>query len=189
MSNLVDVDWSTIPAPEDDGGTDHLKGMQLPAVNLTATNGDSIDLSTYPGLLVVYAYPMTGVPGTALPEGWDSLPGAKGCTPQSCAFRDHSDELGALGVDAVFGLSTQSSAHQQEAVERLQLPFQLLSDENLSFSKAIDLPTFDVDGMTLIKRLSLVLEGGVIKHVFYPVFPPDANAAMVIDWLKGNPAQ
>ena len=188
MNKLADVDWSTIPAPEDDGGTDHLAGMRLPAVNLNATNGESIDLSSYPGLLVVYAYPMTGVPGTALPEGWDSLPGARGCTPQSCAFRDHADELSMLGVDAVFGLSTQSSEYQREAAERLQLPFQLLSDESLTLSKAIDLPTFEVDGVTLIKRLSLILEGGVIKHVFYPVFPPDANAAMVIDWLKSNPA-
>lgn len=188
MNKLVGVDWSTIPAPEDDGGTDHLRGMQLPAVKLLATNGESIDLSTYAGLLIVYAYPMTGVPGTPLPEGWDNLPGARGCTPQSCAFRDHANELSMLGVDAVFGLSTQSSEYQREAAQRLKLPFPLLSDENLTLSKAIDLPTFDVDGVTLIRRLSLILEGGIIRHVFYPVFPPDTNAAMIIDWLKGNPA-
>ena len=183
MSNLTDVDWSTIPAPEDDGGTDHLLGSLLPAIPVPATSGESIDLSSLKGRVVIYAYPMTGTPGVALPDGWDMMPGARGCTPQSCAFRDHSAELAGLGVDSVFGLSTQSTEDQKEAAERLELPFSLLSDQSLGLANALNLPTFDVNGKTLLKRFTVIANDGVIQKVFYPVFPPDANASLVVEWL------
>jgi peroxiredoxin len=184
MVNLKEVDWTTIPAPLDDGGTDHLLSSPLASVLLASTAGKVIDLSEQPGLLVVYAYPMTGTPGVALPDGWDSLPGARGCTPQSCAFRDHAVDFADLGVSAVFGLSTQSPADQKEAATRLELPFSLLSDESLSLADAMRLPTFAVDGKTLLKRFTLVVRDGVVVKVFYPIFPPDTNASSVINWLQ-----
>jgi peroxiredoxin len=176
-------DWFAIPAPEDDGGAAHLTGMRLPAVALAATDGSTVDLSALRGRTVVYAYPRTGRPGEANPDGWDMIPGARGCTPQSCAFRDHHAELAALGVARLFGLSTQSSAYQREAAERLHLPFALLSDAGLEFSRALRLPLFGAGGETLTKRLTLVIDDGVIAQVFYPVFPPDRSAAAIIDWL------
>lgn len=188
MNSLTSVDWSTIPAPEDDGQAVHLLATSWPSVSLPATNGNEVDLSKQPGLVVVYAYPMTGTPGTDLPDGWNELPGARGCTPQSCAFRDHAEELAQLGVSAVFGLSTQTSADQSEAATRLQLPFTLLSDEALKLSRAMDLPTFEVEGRTMIKRITLLVRDGVIVKVFYPVFPPDENAADVIAFLKSDVA-
>ncbi|MFK7996801.1 MAG: peroxiredoxin [Granulosicoccus sp.] len=183
MNSLTSVDWSTIPAPEDDGQAAHLPSMTIPSVSLLATDGTHVDLSEQSGLVVVYAYPMTGSPGTALPDGWDELPGARGCTPQSCAFRDHAEELAQLGVNAVYGLSTQSSDYQREAASRLNLPFCLLSDEALSLSEALRLPMLEVAGMTLIKRITMVIRDGVIDKVFYPVFPPDENATEVIAYL------
>jgi peroxiredoxin len=176
-----------LPIPEDDGAADHLVGMKVPSVSLRSTSGASIDLSTLQGRTVVYAYPRTGRPNQPLPTGWDDIPGARGCTPQSCAFRDHHAELQALGAQ-VFGLSTQDSEYQREAVERLHLPFDLLSDADLALTHALSLPTFDVDGMTLTKRLTLVLNNGTIEHVFYPVFPPDRNASEIIDWLQIHPS-
>jgi peroxiredoxin len=172
-----------LPAPTDDGASDHLPGMPLPSVPLASTAGESIDLATLPGKTVVYCYPMTGRPGSDLPAGWDEIPGARGCTPQSCAFRDHHEEIGALGT-RVFGLSTQSTAYQQEAAERLHLPFELLSDEELAFARALDLPTFEVEGMVLLKRLTLIIDDGRIEKVFYPVFPPDRNAEEVVEYLE-----
>jgi len=174
-----------LPMPTDDGASDHLPGMTLPSVPLTSTSGETVDLSKMTGTSVVYCYPMTGRPDLELPENWDDIPGARGCTPQSCAFRDHHDEIQALGA-RVFGVSTQSTEYQREAVERLHLPYELLSDEGLAFAKALDLPAFEVEGMTLIKRLTLVIENGTIKKVFYPVFPPDANAAEVAAWLRSE---
>lgn len=184
MNSLTSVDWSTIPAPQDDGQAAHLTAMTLPSVSLSATDGTHVDLSTQPGLIVVYAYPMTGRPDTDLPDGWDELPGARGCTPQSCAFRDHVEELGQLGVSAVFGLSSQSSAYQSEAATRLHLPFLLLSDESLNLSRALRLPMFEVDGMMLIKRITMIIRDGVIVKIFYPVFPPDENVNEVTTFLK-----
>lgn len=182
--NNVDApDWSTIPAPEDDGAADHLAGSGLPSVALPATDGSRVDLSALAGRTVVYAYPRTGRPGIANPEGWDLIPGARGCSPQSCAFRDHFGKLRALGVDHVFGLSTQDTAYQQEAAERLHLPFALLSDAEGRFTAALRLPTFEAGGMVLLKRFTLVIDGGTIMRVFYPVFPPDQNAAAVLAWL------
>ncbi len=158
--------------------------MQIPSISLPATDGTSVDLSALPGRVVVYAYPRTGVPGVENPDGWDLIPGARGCTPQSCAFRDHFAELKTFGVQRLFGLSTQDTPYQHEAAERLHLPFPILSDEHFLLTKALRLPTFETSGMTLLKRLALVILNGKIEHVFYPVFPPDQNAAEVIAWLK-----
>jgi len=161
--------------------------MRLPPVSLASTSGERIDLSTLTGTTVVYCYPLTGRPDRDLPRGWDEIPGARGCTPQSCAFRDHHAELRGLGAK-VFGLSTQTTMYQSEAAARLHLPFALLSDENLQFVGALDLPTFEAEGMTLVKRLTLVVEGGEILKIFYPVFPPGRNAEEVIWWLSQKAA-
>lgn len=172
-----------LPPPQDDGACAHLTGMRMPAIALPATDGNLVDLSALTGRSVVYCYPRTGRPDQELPTGWNAIPGARGCTPQACAFRDHYAELRGLGVDHLFGLSTQDTDYQREAVERLHLPFALLSDAKLEFARALGLPTFEVDGMTLIKRLTLVVRAATIEHVFYPVFPPDTNAPTVIHWL------
>ena len=174
---------SGLPEPKDDGACAHLIGMRLPSIALAATGGGSVDLSALPGWTIVYCYPRTGRPDQAPLAGWDAIPGARGCTPQTCGYRDHYQEMRDLGIDEIFGLSTQDTAYQREAVDRLHLPFALLSDEKLEFAKALNLPTFEVEGVTLIKRLTLVMHGGKIEHVFYPVFPPDANAPAVIHWL------
>lgn len=185
-SNVEAPDWSTIPAPVDDGATSHLTVLKLVPVSLPATDGSTVDLSKLRGRTIVYAYPRTGKPGIENPEGWDQIPGARGCTPQSCSFRDHFAEFKTLGVDFIFGLSTQSTAYQQEVAQRLHLPFPILSDEKLKFASSIRLPMFEISGMKLLKRLTLVIENGVIEHVFYPVFPPDQDAANVIAWLKNR---
>jgi peroxiredoxin len=185
MSNTVETpDWSTIPAPVDDGAARHLLDARMASIPLRATNGETIDLSAVPGRVIVYAYPRTGKPGVKNPDGWDLIPGARGCTPQSCAFRDHFSDLMAVGVTRLFGLSTQKSAYQSEATERLHLPFPLLSDEHLALAHAMRLPTFETAGMTLLKRLTFVIKDGTVEHVFYPVFPPDRNARDVIEWLR-----
>jgi peroxiredoxin len=173
-----------LPVPQDDGAARHLTGMRLPDLALAATDGTDVRLSKLAGRTVVYVYPRTGRPGQALPTGWDAIPGARGCTPQSCGFRDHFAELRQLGVAALYGLSTQDSAYQREAAERLHLPFAILSDAELKLTRAMRLPTFTVDGMTLIKRMAWVIDDGVVSQVFYPVFPPDRSAAEVVNWLK-----
>ena len=172
-----------LPVPEDDGACAHLPRMRVPSIPLRATGGGLVDLSRLAGRTIVYCYPRTGRPDAEPPTGWDAIPGARGCTPQSCAFRDHYDDLRQLGIDFIYGLSTQDTAYQQEAVKRLHLPFDLLSDERLQLASALRLPTFEVDGMKLIRRLTLILHQGAIEHVFYPVFPPDANAPAIIHWL------
>lgn len=177
------VEWSVLPQPKDDGAARHLEGMALTAVALPSTDGGSVTLSTSPGLTVVYAYPRTAGPDGSVPDGWDSIPGARGCTPQSCAFRDHFAALRRLGVSHLFGLSTQDTAYQREAAERLHLPFPLLSDAALTFADEMRLPRFEAGGMTLLKRLTLVVRGGRVVKVFYPVFPPDRSAADVVAWL------
>ena len=174
-----------LPRTVDDGAADHLRGMSLPDVALPATDGSRVSLASLPGRTVVYAYPRTGTPGQVQPvPGWDQIPGARGCTPQSCSFRDHAAELRDLGVDHLFGLSTQSTADQQEASLRLHLPFPLLSDEGLALAEGLGLPTFEAGGLTLHRRLTLVVDDGRIAHVFYPVFPPDRSAAEVVAWLR-----
>ena len=188
QSSLTDVDWSKIPAPSDDGGAAHLTGMTIPAVALRATNDTSVTLSELKGRTVVFGYPRTGEPGKiGLVDDWDMIPGARGCTPQTCAFRDLFAELKAAGAAQVFGLSTQSNDYQTEMASRLHLPFPVLSDEALQLTRALKLPTMSVAGLTLIKRLALVIDDARITHVFYPVFPPDRNAGDVLEWLKDNP--
>jgi peroxiredoxin len=172
-----------LPVPQDDGACDHLAGMTLPPIGLPSTRGRVVDLSRLAGTVVVYIYPRTGRPDQELPTGWNAIPGARGCTPQSCAFRDHYEALQRAGAAHVFGLSAQDSAYQREAVERLHLPFELLSDAGLELAGALNLPTFEVDGMKLIRRLTLIASDGVIAKVFYPVFPPDQNAGDVLAWL------
>lgn len=176
-----------LPMPEDDGAADHLRGSRLPDVALRATDGSTISLAKLKGRTVAYAYPRTGEPGkpTFTPD-WDAIPGARGCTPQSCDFRDHFNDLKGLGVDHVYGLSTQTSAYQQEAVARLHLPFAILSDAHRALTMAARLPTFEAGGETLLKRLTLVIDDGVVTHLFYPVFPPDQSARHVIAWLEEN---
>lgn len=160
----------------------------MPAVTLAATDGRRIDLSALSApRTVLYCYPMTGVPGTALPDGWDSIPGARGCTPESCAFRDRYSDLQALGAE-VFGVSTQTTPYQREMAIRLHLPFAVLSDHDCSLSDALRLPTFVAAGQRLIKRLTLVVRDGIIEHVFYPVSPPDRHANEIMDWLTRRSA-
>ncbi|MCQ1548171.1 MAG: peroxiredoxin [Candidatus Accumulibacter phosphatis] len=172
-----------LPVPTDDGAAAHLQGLFLPALTLPATDGSTVSLNELHGRWVIYIYPMTGRPGLPLPERWDGIPGARGCTPQSCSFRDHHAELAALQT-GVFGLSVQSTEVQREARERLHLPFQLLSDTGLQLKHALQLPTFSVTGMECFMRLTLIVQDGQIAKVFYPVFPPDSNVVEVLAWLR-----
>ena len=186
--NLHAPDWSKIPAPVDDGAALHLQGAKMPAIALPATDGTTITLSTVPGRIVLFAYPRTGEPGKiGLVDDWDMIPGARGCTPQTCAFRDLFKDLKDAGAQHVFGLSTQDTAYQRAMVERLHVPFQVLSDGDLALTRALKLPSMDVAGLTLIKRLALIVDDATITHVFYPVFPPDRNAGDVLAWLQANP--
>ena len=179
---------ANLPRPKDDGGARHLKGMALPDLELPSTGNRRVNLwKVSAPRVVIYAYPMTGRPDRQLPQGWDDIPGARGCTPETCGFRDHHKDLAKLHAE-VFGLSTQDTAYQQEMVKRLEVPFEVLSDEQMAFARALKLPTFTVDGMTLLKRLTIVARRGRIEHVFYPVFPPDKHAEEVIAWLKRQPA-
>lgn len=184
MINLSQLP-SDLPIPQDDGAAKHLKGMRIPEISLHATTGNKLSPGDIQGRLVIYCYPMTGQPNVALPEGWDQIPGARGCTPQSCSFRDHYQELSSLGVK-VMGLSVQSHRYQQEMVDRLHLPFPVLSDENYQFQQALRLPTFTTAGMTLLKRVTLIANNGVIEAVHYPIFPSDSDPAWVIHYLKAN---
>jgi len=186
----VSKDYSTVPddlpRPEDDGACDHLTGLRLPALQLPATTGGTVDLTALPaGHSVIFVYPMTGRPGTALPDGWDAIPGARGCTPQNCAIRDEYRAFVDLGV-AVYALSTQPTAYQAEMAERLHLPYPVLSDADYGLSDALSLPTFMANGMRLIRRLTLIVRDGIIEHVFYPVFPPDRSTEPVLDWLRAR---
>lgn len=184
MTNLNQIP-PNLPVPTDDGLADHLVGMRLPSIGLQATNGTKIDLSQVQGHFVVYCYPRTGTPNSQLPEGWDQIPGARGCTPQSCAYRDHYQEIKALGSE-VFGLSVQTTEYQTEMVNRLHLPFPVLSDQHFEFQRALNLPKFEVAGMTLLKRLTLIIKDGVVEAVHYPVFPSDSDPAWVLDRLQSQ---
>ena len=178
---------ANLPRPNDDGGARHLKGMALHDLELPSTGNRRVNLSTVSApRIVIYAYPMTGRPDRQLPQGWDDIPGARGCTPETCGFRDHHKDLAKLHAD-VFGISTQDTAYQQEMVKRLEVPFEVLSDEHMAFTRALRLPTFTAGGMTLLKRLTIVARRGRVEHVFYPVFPPDTHAELVIGWLKQHP--
>ena len=186
MADIVKLDTipDNLPIPLDDGGADHLLGLSLPPLTLAATDGSSVDLGALTGRSVLYFYPRTGRPDEALPEGWDMIPGARGCTPQTCAFRDHFTDLQALGVSAVYGISTQTTADHAEAATRLHLPFALLSDEDRKLADALRLPMMEVGDMVLNRRLTLIVEGGRIVKVFYPIFPPDRNAGDVMAALR-----
>jgi peroxiredoxin len=176
-----------LPRPTDDGAADHLKGMRLPNVSLPSTGGRTVQLEELGGgRTVIYCYPMTGVPGIPLPEGWDLVPGARGCTPQACNFRDRHEELTQSRI-AVYGLSTQSTEYQREMAERNHLPFEILSDSEFRLCHALRLPTFTIAGMRLLKRLTMIVKGGEIEQVFYPVFPSNESADQVIQWLKAHP--
>jgi len=184
--SLETIDWGTLPQPENDGAADHLKGMRIPGVILPGTDGSKVELASIPGLLILYAYPLTGRPDIALPEGWNNIPGARGCTPQSCAYRDHFKEIQDLGVRGVFGVSVQTTEYQREAAARLHLPFSLLSDADYLLTDALRLPTMIVEGRRLVKRLSMVIRDAKIVDVNYPVFPPDRDAPRIIDWLRNH---
>lgn len=178
-----------LPAPVDDGAADHLAGSALPVgLTLRTTDGRAVELAALTGRTIVYAYPWTGRPGQPLlADDWNLIPGARGCTPETCAFRDHHADLLEAGAAAVFGLSAQDTDYQRELAERLHLPFAVLSDAGLELTEALRLPTFEVAGLTLIKRLTLLLRDGAIERVWYPVFPPDRHAGDVLDWLRANP--
>ena len=188
MHDSIDFPLSpNLPRPVDDGASDHLRGLAVPRVLLPSTFGGLIDLSRLCApRTVVYCYSMTGFPGEPLPEGWDNIPGAPGCTSQARNFQEHYGEFLGLAVD-VFGLSTQTSEYQREMARRLHLPFEILSDAKLEFCDALSLPTFQVDEMRLVRRLTLVIRGGRVEHAFYPVFPPDQSAEQVIQWLNDHP--
>jgi len=185
MHNPLDLP-SDLPVPVDDGAAAHLIGQKLPDLELPATSGLLVNLGALTDRTVIYAYPRTGRPGQMPPDGWDAIAGARGCTPQSCGFRDHFAELRRLGVNSLYGLSTQDTEYQREAVNRLHLPFALLSDAKLQLQRALRLPTFEIEEMILLKRLTLVIDDDVITKVFYPVFPPDRSASDVIAWLQLN---
>lgn len=186
QQSLEVVDWSRIPAPIDDGSADHLRDMSMPEVRLPSTDGGCVHFAHLTGWTVLFFYPMTGRPDVPLPDGWDDIPGARGCTPQSCAFRDLSRDLADKGLGTVFGISTQDTDYQREAASRLHLPFALLSDAKLELAQALNLPTMTVEGRTLLKRLTLVLFGTRIKRVFFPVFPPHENAAHVLEYMESQ---
>jgi peroxiredoxin len=185
-------DWlqlpDDLPVPEDDGAAAHLTGMVVPDLPLPSTSGTDLDLADLSRAksVVVYAFPRTGVPGQPnLVPDWDAIPGARGCTPESCGFRDIYADLAGLGV-VVFGLSTQDTAYQAEAVERLHLPFAMLSDEAFRLTDALRLPTFEAAGQRLLRRLTLLVTDGIVEHVWYPVFPPDTHAQEVLRWLQAR---
>jgi peroxiredoxin len=186
-TSFTEIDWSKLPVPEDDGAARHLLGARIADVALPSTAGGDVSLARLPGRTLLFIYPMTGTPGVALPDGWDAIPGARGCTPHACAFRDFHTELKGAGASAVFGLSTQTLPEQQAAAERLHLPFPLLSDSGLGLARSMTLPAMVVNGKTMIKRLALVIDDASIVKVFYPVFPPDRNAGDVLAWLTANP--
>ena len=173
-----------LPVPIDDGACDHLMGVNLPDLDLPSTSGSLVNLRRLPGRSVVFCYPRTGRPGEDPPAGWDQIPGARGCTPESCGFRDNFPALQGLDV-SVYGLSTQDTGYQREVVDRLHLPYEVLSDHDLRFATALRLPMFQIAGMTLIKRLTLVVDAGAVARVFYPVFPPDGHPSEVVATLSG----
>jgi len=181
-------DLLTLPdnllVPKDDGACDHLEGMKFPELNIQNTSKKEVNLAHYKGMTVIYFYPMMGSPNSAPMIGWNDIPGARGCTPQSCSFRDHLSELQDLGVTNIFGASSQDIKEQKETIERLHLPFELLNDSSFELTDLLKLPTFEYKDKMMIKRLSLIIKSGIIVKVFYPVFPPNENAVRVIEWLR-----
>ncbi|MFG3165718.1 redoxin family protein [Streptomyces sp. NPDC048200] len=187
MTDYTDLP-ADLPVPEDDGAAAHLPGTKVPPLELRGTGGTAVRLDALgAGRTVIYIYPLTGRPGVDLPDGWDSIPGARGCTPEACGFRDHHQDLLAAGVDSVFGLSSQETDYQREVVERLKLPFQMLSDPARSLARELSLPTFETSGLTLYKRLTLIIRDSVVEYAFYPIFPTNEHADQVLAWLRENP--
>lgn len=179
-----------LPVPFDDGAAEHLVGLTAPRLDLPDTSGASIALDQFGhGRTILYLYPLTGRPDVDLPDGWDSIPGARGCTPEACDFRDHFADLRDAGAAQVFGVSSQDSDYQREVVDRLRLPFAMLSDPELRLAELLRLPTFAASGRTLFRRLTLVVRDRRIEHVFYPVFPPNEHARQVLAWLLASPVQ
>jgi len=189
QKDFLNVDWSKIPEPKLDFNLEHLNQLIIPDLKLNSTDGTIVSLYNLKGITVIYVYPMTGVPGKELPEGWDEIPGARGCTPQSCSFRDNFSKLKKLGIDNIFGLSTQSTGYQKELATRLHLPYPILSDEKLEFAKMLNLPTFKVLNMNLLKRITLILKDNKIIKYFYPIFPPTKNIEDVINFFKNSKPQ
>lgn len=179
-----------LPVPRDDGAADHLTGLAMPALTVQASDRQRVDLATTgPGRTIIYIYPLTGRPGVDLPEGWDAIPGARGCSTEACDFRDHFADLRAAGATNVWGLSSQDPDYQAEVVERLRLPFRMLSDPDFALAESLSLPTFSAPGHDrLYSRLTIIARNGRIEHVFYPVFPPNTHAQQVLDWLRAHPA-
>jgi len=176
-----------LPVPVDDGAADHLAGLAVPDLSLASTDGTTVSIRRLgAGRTIIYVYPLTGRPGVNLPAGWDEIPGARGCTPEACGFRDHHRELLDAGASAIYGLSSQDTAYQREFVERMELPFPILSDPELALADAVGLPTFEAAGQQLYKRITLVIRDGAIEHVFYPIFPQNEHAGEVLGWLRSR---
>jgi peroxiredoxin len=186
QNHLSSPDWSKIPVPNGDEDLSHLLEYKIKPIVLKSTNNQLVNLSEIKGLSVIYIYPMTGQPNKPLPNDWDNIPGARGCTPQSCSFRDNFSNLKKLNIDNFFGLSTQITEYQKEMVERLHLPFSVLLDEKLEFAKQLNLPVFEVENIKLIKRITLILNDNMIIKYFYPIFPPDKNVEEVIKFLTNR---
>jgi peroxiredoxin len=182
------IDMSILPAglpvPEDDGAAGHLPGQRVPPIALQSTSGETVTLATLPGRTILYAYPAAG---ESMPPEWDLIPGARGCTPEACGFRDHHADLRDAGADHVYGVSVQGTEIQRWLIERYHLPFEILTDEAYALTDALRLPTFEFEGRRLLKRLTLVIDDRVIGHVFYPIFPPDKHAMEVVGWLRAHP--
>ena len=183
MQSLTDVDWSVLPPPHDDGRAAHLTGKRFPRLSIRSTSAESINIGALRGTTVLFVFPRIRSGNRPPSEKWEKTPGAKGCTPQACSFRDMYEVLRSRGVDHLYGLSAQPAAEQEEAVHRLHLPYDLLSDEKLRLAGTLRLPTFTFEGVRLFSRLTLIIRDGFIRHVFYPVFPPDANPQSVAQWL------
>lgn len=179
-----------LPVPEDDGAAGHLPGVRMPDLTLSTSDGNTVSLAELgAGRTVIYLYPLTGRPGVDLPDGWDTIPGARGCSTEACDFSNHFDQLRQAGAERVYGMSSQDPDYQDEVVQRLRLPFTMISDPALALADALRLPTFSAPGHDrLYSRLTLIVRDSMVEHVFYPIFPPNTHAQQVLDWIESHPA-